>query len=355
MNHQKYESAVEKATVEAFKIEFERLHYQICFLNGLARIEGEGLWDGRIQDFLDRKISKDEPLGFGLQMALDGIESKVIEQCLDSWIGANCSGHCEYYNRILFSVAKAGVLSIKEGTNPTITDIFLKSLIPVELMPDWTEYYPEAVKEFGWLLEFIPEEFRTKELCCDAIKDCGLMLRYVPVKFRTKELCIEAVAQAGYSLGFVPEKFKTQKLCLHAVKRNGKALEFVPEKFKTKELCTEAVKREGDALEFVPEKFKTKELCTEAIKHIGYALKYVPKEFKTAEFCLAAVKKSEFAIHFVPKQLRTVELYTEMVKQRCKREHFEYADMETILEDVPVYFRNDVWEAVHKSELEIIT
>lgn len=83
------------------------------------------------------------------------------------------------------------------------------------------------------------------------------------------------------AMAFMPEEFKTAEVCLEAVKQSGTNLIFVPEALKTAELCTEAVKQDGGALEYVPETLKTAELCIEAIKQIGGALEYMPENIKT--------------------------------------------------------------------------
>ncbi|MDR2583667.1 MAG: DUF4116 domain-containing protein [Fibromonadaceae bacterium] len=349
----KYESAVEKATVEAFKKEYERIHFRICFAAMMCR--REGLLS--IEKFIDKeKDPNGDPLEFALQMVVDGMENAKIEEYLDFWIGANSSGHCEYYNKILFSVIKTGILSLQSGENPRMTDIFIKSIIPMELLPTWTEFYPEGIKQYGWLIQFIPEAFRTEEICCNAIKNCGIMLEYVPEKFKTKELCTEATEQYGCALEFVPKEFKTEEFCRKAVEQDGCALEFVPEEFKTEELCVKAVKQNGWALKYVPEKFKTQELCAEATEHYGCALEFVPKEFKTKELCLEAVKNSPFAIKDVPKRLKTVELYIEVVKSKRKwwGEDFVTIRLKDLLDDdIPESLKNEVFEAVYQEELEV--
>jgi len=347
----KYESAVEKAAVEAFKKEYERIHFRICFAAMICRREGIL----SIEKFIDKeKGSNGDPLEFALQMVVDGTESAKIEKYLDSWIGANCSGHFEYYNKLLLSVIKTGILSLQSGENPHITDIFIKSIIPMELMPTWTEFYPEGVKQYGWLLKFIPEAFRTEEICCNAIKkNCGDMLEYVPEKFKTKELCTQATEQSGSALEYVPKEFKTEKLCYDAVEKNGTALEFVPKEFKTQELCFKAIEQNGWALKSVPEKFKTLEFCTEAIKQNGLALDYVPKAFRTREFCIAAIRNHSSAIDYVPNHLKTVELYVEMIKTLRKDKDFEDINVKYLLVDVPDSIKNKVWEAVYQEELEV--
>jgi len=259
----KYESAVEKAAVEAFKKEYERIHFRICLSANLFRKEGFSA----VENTIDKeKAANFEPLEFGLLLIITGVERAKIEDCYDSWIEANSSSHCGYYDKILFSVIKFGVLSIQSGENPYLTDKLIKALVPMELMPNWTEFYPEGVKQHGWMLSYVPEAFRTEELCQNAVKNCGDMLRNVPEKFKTKELCTQATEQ------------------------DGCALEFVPKEFKTEELCHKAVEKKGDALEFVPEEFKTQELCTKAIKQSEIAFKYVPKHLNNEEFYAEFVK-----------------------------------------------------------------
>jgi len=58
--------------------------------------------------------------------------------------------------------------------------------------------------------------------------ESSTVLRYVPEKFRTEELCLEAVKQDGRALLYVPKKFWTAELCMMAVKKNEFALEYMP-------------------------------------------------------------------------------------------------------------------------------
>ena len=52
-----------------------------------------------------------------------------------------------------------------------------------------------------------------------------------------------AVKQSGRALEYVPEGFKTVELCLAAVEQTGGSLEHVPEVHKTAELCLTAVEQ----------------------------------------------------------------------------------------------------------------
>ena len=100
-----------------------------------------------------------------------------------------------------------------------------------------------AVQKDGWALDYVPEEFKTPELCLTAVKNAkgrlfgGSFLSHVPESLRDEKLCLAAVQQNGISLSHVPKALRTAELCRIAVEENGWALGDVPEELKTKELC----------------------------------------------------------------------------------------------------------------------
>ncbi|MDR2580089.1 MAG: DUF4116 domain-containing protein [Fibromonadaceae bacterium] len=96
----------------------------------------------------------------------------------------------------------------------------------------------------------------------------------------SKQVYMESVSKRGLSLEFVPEKFKTADLCMVAVLENGAALAFVPESVMTEEICLAAVKNNGNVLKHVPEKFKTLEVCLAAVKDTSYAIDFVPENLR---------------------------------------------------------------------------
>jgi uncharacterized protein with HEPN domain len=159
----------------------------------------------------------------------------------------------------------------------------------------------------------------------------------VPEAMKTAKLCLKAVKQSGYVLQFVPEKFKTPELCLEAVKQCGSALAFVPEKLKTAEVCFEAVKQRGSALLHVPKALKIAELCLKAIteKDDTWVVNAIPKAIKTAEFYLKAIKINGFVIGDMPKKLITAQLCLEAIKHVYTERHDEYC----VFKFIPLKFR----------------
>ena len=57
-------------------------------------------------------------------------------------------------------------------------------------------------------------------------------MRYVPDYFRTQEMCERAVEKGSWSLVHVSDQYKTQEMCNKAVKKYPWLLEYVPNNFK---------------------------------------------------------------------------------------------------------------------------
>ena len=68
-------------------------------------------------------------------------------------------------------------------------------------------------------------------------------LEFVPDHFKTQEMCSKAVCMDPYSLEFVPDHLKTQEMCDKAVCTGPYNLKSVPDHLKTKDMCDETVGR----------------------------------------------------------------------------------------------------------------
>ena len=94
-----------------------------------------------------------------------------------------------------------------------------------------------------WQIYHLPGKFITYEICLMAVSR-----NYLPNINKVVDVGIGSV-----DFEFVPEKFKTAELCLAAI-RSGGSLEYVPEELKTEELCRIAVEKRRDLnLKYVPE------------------------------------------------------------------------------------------------------
>lgn len=138
---------------------------------------------------------------------------------------------------------------------------FLKERKPVSIATLWTFINPELLNKLVGPnnLIYIPDNFKTPEMCLQAVKNYKSVLQYVPEELKTPELCMIAINEDSMSLEYVPEKLKTPELCLHAVQKNGIALKYVPEELKTLELCMVAIKESSWCFGYIPEELKTPE------------------------------------------------------------------------------------------------
>ena len=66
-------------------------------------------------------------------------------------------------------------------------------------------------------------------------------------------MCNQAVDNCAHTLEFVPERYKTQEICDKVVNTYPSTIKFVPECYKTQELCDKAVNRCFFVFDSVPD------------------------------------------------------------------------------------------------------
>ena len=77
----------------------------------------------------------------------------------------------------------------------------LEKKIMTEEMKSVELQFIEAVKKDGYVLEQVPERFRTADVCMAAVQNRGYALEYVPEILKTEEICLEAIKAGDYFLG----------------------------------------------------------------------------------------------------------------------------------------------------------
>ena len=65
----------------------------------------------------------------------------------------------------------------------------------------------KIIESDPWRIQFIPEKFKTEELCLIALKIDRSVFKFIPEKFKTEELCLEFMDTDGYNAEFLPDKF----------------------------------------------------------------------------------------------------------------------------------------------------
>ena len=160
----------------------------------------------------------------------------------------------------------------------------------------------DAVKEFGWSLEHVPEEYKTPEMCrhaLEASEELGyghlILLHHIPFA----EVCLEAIQQ-WYGDGRAdlrevasvvrPEVFDG-KMADFLVAEDGRCLELLPVHLQTKERAEKAVEVSG-AVALLSDRvrpgLKTPELWLKCAGHSWSSFAIMPWRERSPEACLKA-------------------------------------------------------------------
>ena len=78
---------------------------------------------------------------------------------------------------------------------------------------------------------------------------------------------------------FVPEHFKTTEMCNEIMRTMPEAFHRIPDRFKTQEMCKKAVKVDPSSLQPVPDHLKTREMSDATVREGLSSLTYVPDWF----------------------------------------------------------------------------
>ena len=166
-------------------------------------------------------------------------------------------------------------------------------------------------------IELIPEEYLTLEICIEIVNNVHDKIRYVPEKFKTKELCenLEPVY-----LEFIPENIRNESLYLGYVGslKNYK-WEIIPDKFKTIQMWTVRIKKNPYDYINVPIIFKNEEMLLNMIGRVEY--NFIKEIFKKEthiddfmiKFYIKLIKHDLNLLQDIPSKFKTEEFYTELI------------------------------------------
>jgi hypothetical protein len=183
-----------------------------------------------------------------------------------------------------------------------------------------------ALTNNGLVLEYIPENLQTEELCLIAVKSNGLALEFVLGKFKTKEVCTEAIKQNTDAIDFIKNaevEFKdlakekqTEELCLAAVKENVENYNYLTKKHKSEKINLEVIKNvinaDGEVinkniLDSIKDLKQAPGFYLKAVEQNGWFIKHVKLEFQTREMCLEAIKQTGgLALQYIVNQTEEI-------------------------------------------------
>ncbi len=189
----------------------------------------------------------------------------------------------------------------------------------LEYVPSFLKKYKIcllAVSAYGCLLQFVPEKYKDVSLCWGAVLQDPLALQYVKdaIKIQNRDLCRRAIAKDGLAIQYIPKHWKIDhpayylELCHRAVTNEPRALQYMDDSWKAlhPDLCRVALLKNGWVLAHVPHWIQKHylDLCELAVKNIGLALSYVCPPLREYEICEAAILQNPLALEYVPTEIK---------------------------------------------------
>jgi hypothetical protein len=169
-----------------------------------------------------------------------------------------------------------------------------------------------AIEKQPLVIEFIPDEHLTYEMCENAVVSNASAMRLVPLELKGYEtLALMVLDKTPYNRQYIHPKGRTYNVYKRLVEVGG-SLNLVPEKFLTAEICEIAAERDVFSLEYVPDELLTYSFAKKMIAKSGNAMSYVMRDtFSDKEkhtLAKIAIENDWTAINQTPLSLLDKEL-----------------------------------------------
>lgn len=196
---------------------------------------------------------------------------------------------------------------------------------------------------FYHLLYYLPDEYKTEDVCLRACTEHFAAIEHIPVQFQTEsfyrklmrngqysflqysniesvpmDIIVTCVANSGVS--YLPAKFPKKKwtaeLALVAAKSHN-ATDYVPCTLQSKSFWKEHVAHNGHSISKCPAKYITPELAQLAVEQTPGAVKKIPAEYLSDEFFITNLANGFLYPKDVPVKLLTPEILLKFISN-CK-------------------------------------
>ena len=130
------------------------------------------------------------------------------------------------------------------------------------------------------LLEALPDDLKTEELCKAFLERHPQILKGVPPEYMEHHPgCLEAaIRRDGSNLANIPPHLITEDICRWAVEQSGNNITLVPDRFRASLLPTAA---RQCCLTYIPEKYRTLEVYTQVVTANPRQFVYVPEDIRS--------------------------------------------------------------------------
>ena len=118
-------------------------------------------------------------------------------------------------------------------------DIIMADTATYEKLNDIEKIEPERRNEFYGMiansstladtLQYVPNKYKTYELCLLSVNINGYNLRSVPAKLKTEDICLAAIAKEYHTLRYIPWNLKTTSFYIKAVSTQAACSFLIPQ------------------------------------------------------------------------------------------------------------------------------
>ena len=174
------------------------------------------------------------------------------------------------------------------------------------------EQSQQAVQEWSLALKFVPEQYRSEEICRSAMqhqKASVDVVEYIPSRILTPEFVDDVIKNNTYLIGSFPSVLLKKETVIKLAAGDLSLLKEIPAEIKNLSFYEMLVRENGMALKCMPRDLITEKICEIALKSKPVAIKYVPKEIITQDYCKLAVANDWKAIRSIPQCYLTNELF----------------------------------------------
>ena len=174
------------------------------------------------------------------------------------------------------------------------------------------EQCKEAVKTWCLSLRFVPEQYRTEEVCRSAMSQRGSsahVVEYIPEKILSTTFVDDVIRENTYLIGSFPAELLTRETIIELTLKDSSLIKNIPNRLKDLSFYETIVQKNGMYLRFVPRELITRQICECAVRSKPIAIKYVPGNIIDATLCKLAISIDWKAIHSIPVYYLTDELF----------------------------------------------
>ena len=115
----------------------------------------------------------------------------------------------------------------------------------------------KAVYNYAYALEFVPIAM-TQEIC--AVNISTSIMQFVPECYKTQEMCKKNVDFCPFVTGSVADCYKTQEICDKIASEDHFMLKYWFDRYKAQEMCDKAVAASLPLLKFILDLFVMKKM-----------------------------------------------------------------------------------------------